>query len=115
MLVGAHVSATHNRSLRLTYCRDEDGLLTKADVLSGIGPLMHAAQGGMVLLEHQSPTTRQRQLSGAWDEFREGMRELAVDKVASVIAEGAYEEVDADGSGVITSKAACQMPACSAG
>lgn len=62
--------------------------MNKTDVNRAVGPLMSAAQAGLVLMgtlsDEQSP----------WDSFKDSVRELATDKVAAAIAAGAFDEAD---------------------
>ena len=62
--------------------------MNKTDVSRAVGPLMSAAQAGLVLMgtlsDEQSP----------WDSFKDSVRELATDKVAAAIAAGAFDEAD---------------------
>ena len=62
--------------------------MNKTDVSRAVGPLMSAAQAGLVLMgtlsDEQSP----------WDTFKDSVRELATDKVAAAIAAGAFDEAD---------------------
>eukprot|EP00891_Asterochloris_glomerata_P005644 jgi/Astpho2/5644/fgenesh1_pg.00079_%23_78_t len=83
--------ATFRQRLHLAFWlldRDEDGFVNKTDVNRAVGPLMSAAQAGLVLMgtlsDEQSP----------WDSFKDSVRELATDKVAAAIAAGAFDEAD---------------------
>ena len=80
-------------------CRDGDHRLTQGDVLGAIGPLMYVAQAGIVFMGSSEEDSRKA--ATVWQQFRDGMRELATDKVAAAIATGAFEEVDSHHSGRI--------------
>lgn len=85
-----------------TACRDSDHKVTKGDVTSAIGPLMHTAQAGMVFMGSSGgPGGDPQKGTSVWEDFRDSMRELATDQMAAAIANGAFDEVDAQHTGRI--------------
>lgn len=63
---------------------------------------MHTAQAGMVLMGSSGgPLQDPQRGASIWEDFRDSMRELATDQVAAAIANGAFDEVDAQRTGRI--------------
>ena len=86
--------------------------MTKGDVTSAIGPLMHTAQAGMVFMGSSGgPGGDPLRGTSIWEDFRDSMRELATDQMAAAIANGAFDEVDAQHTGRIQG-AACLAVKC---
>ncbi|KAK9816575.1 hypothetical protein WJX72_002123 [[Myrmecia] bisecta] len=105
MLLAFVTSANFQEKLHLVFWvldRDEDHLLSRAEVEDAVAPLLAVAEAAAIVCPPPEDAGSPSTPLSAWDGLRDSMRALATDRIAMVIANGAFTEVDEDNNRLIS-------------